>query len=67
MSFVVKAIFDDDSETVVETLEDFEEATRLVMKMADRRLTPLSEPPVLKALELLEDSHRVFAIAVVRK
>jgi hypothetical protein len=67
MAFVVKALFDDDSEEVIETLDDFEAAAKLVMTLADRRLTPLSTLPVMTSLELLEDSHRVFAIAVVRR
>ncbi len=67
MSFVIRAIYVNNSERVIDCPDDFDGAVKLVLKLADQRLTPLSEVPAMSAVELSEDGQYIFAMAVVRK
>ena len=67
MTFAIKAIFDNDGERLVETSDDFSKAVKLILEMADQRLTPLSQVPAMRAIELHEGGRCIFAMAVVRR
>jgi hypothetical protein len=67
MSFRVKGIYDDESERILKAFEDFRAALNFTMQVADMRLTPLAEPPLMKVVMLLDDERVELAMRVVRR